>query len=77
MSASTLIQLAFENVAAHISNIDAVRDAIDRIVKGVTTSAEVVTALEEMSDCEDVTLKTDLRILLNEVRHILARESYR
>jgi hypothetical protein len=77
MSVSTILQIAFGNIAAHISNLDEVRDVIDRLVKETTATTELLMALKGMTDCTDVTLRTDLRILLNEVRHVLDQEPHK
>jgi len=69
MNASTILQLSFENVAGHISNLDIVRALIDEVSGECESLQETIAMLEtKMADAE-VTLVTDIRILINEIHH--------
>jgi hypothetical protein len=69
----SIIRTAFDNVASHISNLDSVRSLIDELEsEDLTTEAIIATLHNKMEDAE-VTLKTDIRILINECRHLESR----
>lgn len=69
MNAGTILQLSFENVAGHISNLDDVRSLIDEVSEVCESIKEAIAMLEaKMADAE-VTLVTDIRILINEIHH--------
>ncbi len=68
-----IIQTAFENVAGHMSNLDAIRSIITMVEKECSNLVESIQFIEkEMAEAE-VTLKTDMRILLNEIKHVSSR----
>ncbi|MDF1537731.1 MAG: hypothetical protein P1Q69_02375 [Candidatus Thorarchaeota archaeon] len=69
MNVGTILQLSFENVAGHISNLDIVRTLIDDVSEECSSIQEAVTMLETKIDDAEVTLVTDIRILINEIRH--------
>ena len=75
MTSKSILQLAFEKVAAHITNLDTIRKLIEDISGQGKTTLEIVQLLEARLETAEVTLRTDLRILLNEIRHIMARKS--
>jgi len=75
MTSKSILQLAFEKVAPHISNLDAIRTLILDISGQGKTTLEIVQLLEGRLETAEVTLRTDLRILLNEIRHIMTRKS--
>lgn len=69
MNVDTILKLSFENVAGHISNLDIVRVLVDEISGECESLQDVISMLEsKMSDAE-VTLVTDIRILINEIHH--------
>ena len=72
-----LIRAAFENIASHISNIDTIKSLVDELEsKNLTTDVIIDTLQNEIKDAE-VTLKTDIRILINECRHLESRKKNR
>jgi len=75
MTSKSILQLAFEKVAPHITNLDDIRTLIQDISGQGKTTLEIIQFLEARLETAEVTLRTDLRILLNEIRHIMARKS--
>ena len=75
MTSESILQLAFENVAAHISNLDTMQDVLLKINEQDVTIEEVIKLLEDRLDSSEVTFRTDIRILLNEIKHIISRKS--
>ena len=57
---------AFENVAPYLSNLEVLHEFADK--NNNKSEKEIVIILENMVKNEEGTLKTDFRILLNEVR---------
>ena len=72
-----IIHSAFDNVAAHISNIAALQIAIDELMNECISIDGVVHNLESRIDGVEITLRTDMRILINEIRHLKERKSSR
>ena len=69
----SIIRMAFDNIASHISNIDAIRVLVDDLgSKNLTTNA-VIDALQNKIEDAEVTLRTDIRILINECRQLESR----
>jgi len=69
MNVGVILRLSFENVAGHISNLDIVRVLVDDVSDECGSIQEAVAMLEaKMADAE-VTLVTDMRILINDIRH--------
>ncbi len=75
MTSKSILQLAFEKVAPHISNLEEIGILIQDISGDIKSAPEIVQLLEARLETAEVTLRTDLRILLNEIRHIMARKS--
>ena len=71
------IRSAFDNVAAHISNLAALQMAVDEFVTECVSIDGVVRDLESRMDEVEITLRTDMRILINEIRHLRERKSSR
>ncbi len=70
MSFVTLLNQAFENVGANIANLDEVRDLLAKIENEADSISHVISLLElEMAEV-DITLRTDIRILINEFKHL-------
>ena len=72
---SSILRTAFENVAPHISNLDEIKTFIDEIEKRVSSPEMILSELESKLDDAEVTLKTDIRILINECRHLGGRKT--
>ncbi|MHA1882903.1 MAG: hypothetical protein ACTSUO_07645 [Candidatus Thorarchaeota archaeon] len=75
MKSKSILQLAFENIAAHISNLDIMQDLLLKINEQDGSIDEVMKLLEDRLDSSEVTFRTDIRILLNEIKHIISRKS--
>jgi len=70
LSFVTLLNQAFENVGANIANLDEVRDLLAKIENEADSISHVISLLElEMAEV-DITLRTDIRILINEFKHL-------
>ena len=69
-----IICSAFDNVAAHISNLAALQMAVDEFVTECVSIDSVVRDLESRMDGVEITLRTDMRILINEIQHLRERK---
>jgi len=72
-----IIRSAFDNVAAHISNLAALQIAVDELMTECISIDSVVHDLESRMDGVEITLRTDMRILINEIQHLKERKSSR
>ncbi len=75
MKSKSILQLAFENVAPHISNLDKMQDLLLKINEQNVSIDETIKLFEDRLKPSEVTFRTDIRILLNEIRHIMTRKS--
>ena len=73
----SVIRTAFDNVASHISNIDSIRSLVDTLESANLPIDEVIETLQNKIEDAEVTLRTDIRILINECRHLESRMSSR
>lgn len=73
MNHEHLIQRAFENIAAHVSNLELLRTLIQEIVSETNSADEFVTVINERAPTLEVTLRTDIRILNNEILSLMKR----
>ncbi len=70
-----MISRAFERSAPHISNISEIKRLLDHLLQNARDYSDVIASLREnMQTVEDVTLRTDIRILLNEIDHALRNQ---
>jgi len=69
----SILRTAFENVAGHLSNLEIVMNLIKEIETEERSLESVIVFLEEKSKDAEVTLKTDIRILINECLHLKSR----
>lgn len=69
MNVGIVLQLSFENVAGHISNLEEVRSLVDEISSEASSLEEAISFLERRMEDAEVTLITDIRILVNEIHH--------
>ena len=69
----SVIRTAFDNIASHISNIDTIRTLVDEIESENLTTDAVIDTLQNKIEDAEVTLRTDIRILINECRHLESR----
>ncbi len=71
MSSDELLLHAFENIGGHLANLGSVRSIVQEIKGHGHSSDELIRLLEERMEETEVTLRTDLRILINEIRHLM------
>jgi hypothetical protein len=69
----SVIRTAFDNIASHISNIDTIRALVEEL-ESAPFDVVIETLQKKIEDAE-VTLRTDIRILINECRHLESRMS--
>ncbi len=74
MSLQDTINRAFENVAAHITNLSEMKRIIEEIAAQAKTINEAIRILETIRERAEVTLRTDIRILINEIVAMQRRE---
>ena len=73
MTSLTILSIAFQNVAGHISNLEVVKKWVEEIIAAQASLENSISELRSRSEQEDVTFRTDIRILINEIEH-LSRE---
>lgn len=73
MSSDDLFLRAFENSAGHMANLDSVRSIVEGLIGHSHSLERIIQSLEREMDEAEVTLRTDLRILINETRHLVRR----
>jgi hypothetical protein len=71
----SFIRTAFDNIAMHISNIDTIRAIVSEMESEDLPIDLVIESLQKKVGNAEVTLKTDIRILINECRHLKSRMS--
>ena len=67
---SSILRIAFERVAPHISNLDEIKTLVDEIEKSKDSLDSIINILEIRMEEAEVTFRTDIRILINECRHL-------
>jgi hypothetical protein len=67
-----ILQLAYENVVFHVSNIERVQIILDKLKCDSLSIDECLSELSKISKDGDITFRTDIKILLNEIRHLVA-----
>jgi len=72
---SSILRIAFEKVAPHISNLDKIKALVDEIDKKADSLDSIIHKLEEEMEEAEVTFRTDIRILINECRHLESGKS--
>ena len=75
MDSRPILLVAFENTASHISNLETVKEWIDELLSEKLPLNECILKLQERSAEQDVTFRTDIRILINEIEHISREKS--
>ncbi|RDE15155.1 MAG: hypothetical protein C4K47_03065 [Candidatus Thorarchaeota archaeon] len=65
----SVLHLAFDNSAPYVTNLDAVRSLIQQAVAQTTSVDDAVTYIENRFPDAEITLKTDIRILVAAIRH--------
>ncbi|MFX1264899.1 MAG: hypothetical protein ACFFCK_09670 [Promethearchaeota archaeon] len=71
MSSDEILLLSFENIAGHLANLGSMRSLVKELTGHGHTIDEAVQVLEGKMEEAEVTLRTDLRILINEIRHVM------
>jgi hypothetical protein len=71
----SILRTAFEKVAPHISNLEAVKMLVEEIEKSTDSLESVLSELESKLEDAEVTFRTDIRILINECRHLGDRKT--
>jgi hypothetical protein len=71
----SILRTAFENVRTHICNIDSIRELVQELDDLDESVDLIIKRLETKSDGAEVTLRTDIRILINECRHLQSKMS--
>jgi len=66
----SLIRTAFEKVAPHISNLEEMKNLVDEVERKTESLESVIIELESRLEDAEVTFRTDIRILINECRHL-------
>ena len=66
---------AFENVGAHIANLDDLRNLIASLLTRLNSYQEFIQELNSQMESAEITMRTDIRILINEMQRILRQES--
>jgi hypothetical protein len=73
LTSQDILRTAFQNVAGHISNLEIVKQWVEELLSEPTSLENCINDLKSKSEKEDVTFRTDIRILINEIEH-LSRE---
>jgi hypothetical protein len=73
MRSDDLLLRAFENSAGHMANLDSVRSIVEGLIGHGHSLEGIIQSLEREMEEAEVTLRTDLRILINEARHLVRR----
>jgi hypothetical protein len=66
---SPLLRECFERCAPHIYNLDEMRSLVESVAEKHCAFPETVAYLQERMQEAETTLRTDIRILLNELKH--------
>ena len=69
----SILKTAFENIATHVSNLDSIRELIEDLDNQNESIDHIISMLERRSEEAEVTLRTDIRILINECRHLMRK----
>ena len=68
-----IIRTAFDRIASHISNIDSIKSIVEELESEDLSIDAVIETLQKKIEDAEVTLRTDIRILINECRHLKSR----
>ena len=75
MTSRHIFQLAFEDVAGHIANLDVIQDLVQEMIEENLSISECIDQLEHKMQNAEVTLVTDIRILINKIHHMSREKS--
>ncbi len=70
---SSLVRTAFEKIAPHIANLEAMKTLVDEVEKKADSLELILSELESRLEDAEITFRTDIRILINECRHLGGR----
>jgi hypothetical protein len=70
MNPKELLRRSFENVGAYINHLDEIRDLIEKLEANADTDERVLQLLEAELLNAEIILRTDIRILINEFKHL-------
>jgi hypothetical protein len=65
----SVLSLAFDSSAPYITNLDTVRSLIEEAVQYATSIEDAIAYFENKIPDAEITLKTDIRILVAAIRH--------
>lgn len=74
MNLESFIQLAFGNIAAHIANLETLRFLIQELGAETESIEQFIQSILSKMETAEVTLRTDIRILVNEVRRLVIKK---
>ncbi|NWF97057.1 MAG: hypothetical protein HXY34_13020 [Candidatus Thorarchaeota archaeon] len=69
--AKEIAKEALGRCTPHVSNLEEMKDLLGRIVAEEETVEGILKALRERVTSAEVTFQTDLRILINEILHLV------
>ncbi len=75
MNIGSVLELAFQNVAPHIVNLELLQSIVQETTNASESIDDAIGILESKMEDQEVTAKTDIRILINEVMHLMKRKS--
>ncbi|MFX1369462.1 MAG: hypothetical protein ACFFAY_12760 [Promethearchaeota archaeon] len=75
MSSIEVLRLSFEQVAGHLANLEVVRLIVAEITEKGWSIEDIIQMLEDKMNDSEVTLRTDIRILVNEIRHMTRKSN--
>lgn len=71
----SVLRTAFDNIASHIYNLETVKMLVDDLESENLSFDAVIETLQKKIEDAEVTLRTDIRILINECRHLERRKN--
>jgi polyhydroxyalkanoate synthesis regulator phasin len=75
MTSQSKLRKAFENVAGHIANLELVQSLVKEALAEEATLDDTIRFLRERTQEAEVTIQTDIRILINEIEHLRREKS--
>ncbi len=75
MTSQSELRKAFENVAGHLANLELVQSLVEAALAEDITLDKSIYFLQERTKENDVTVQTDIRILINEIEHLRREKS--
>ena len=70
---NSLVRTAFEKIAPHIANLEAMKTLVNEVEKKTDSLELILSELESRLEDAEITFRTDIRILINECRHLGGR----